>query len=56
MQLLQSCIGPTIRIGQESWCLPQAVFFKKLRGKGSEIYTDITTYSTNWLGSHGTDL
>ena len=27
MQLLQNCIGPTIRIGQESWCLPYAGFF-----------------------------
>ena len=23
------CIGPTIRIGRESWCLPYAGFFKK---------------------------
>ena len=27
MQPLQICIGPTIRIGQESWCLPYAGFF-----------------------------
>ena len=27
MQLLQNCIGPTIRIGQESWCLLYAGFF-----------------------------
>ena len=26
MQLLQSCIGPSIRISQESWCLPYAGF------------------------------
>ena len=26
-QLLQNCIGPTIRIGRESWCLPYAGFF-----------------------------
>ena len=26
-QLLQNCIGPTIRNGQESWCLPYAGFF-----------------------------
>ena len=26
MQLLQNCIGPTIRIGRDSWCLPYAVF------------------------------
>ena len=24
------CIGPNIRIGRESWCLPYAGFFKKL--------------------------
>ena len=24
---LQNCIGPTIRIGQESWCLLYAGFF-----------------------------
>ena len=28
MQPLQICIGPTIRIGRESWCLPYAGFFK----------------------------
>ena len=27
MQLLKNCIGPTIRIGRESWCLPYAGFF-----------------------------
>ena len=27
MQPLQICIGPTIRIGRESWCLPHAGFF-----------------------------
>ena len=26
MQPLQICIGPTIRIGRESWCLPYAGF------------------------------
>ena len=26
-QLLKNCIGPTIRIGPESWCLPYAGFF-----------------------------
>ena len=29
MQPLQICIGPIIRIGQESWCLPYAGFFFK---------------------------
>ena len=27
MRPLQFCIGPTIRIGRESWCLPYAGFF-----------------------------
>ena len=27
MRPLQICIGPTIRIGRESWCLPYAGFF-----------------------------
>ena len=27
MQPLQICIGPTICIGRESWCLPYAGFF-----------------------------
>ena len=27
MQQLQICIGPIIRIGRESWCLPYAGFF-----------------------------
>ena len=27
MQPLQICIGPIIRIGLESWCLPYAGFF-----------------------------
>ena len=27
MQPLQICIGPTKRIGRESWCLPYAGFF-----------------------------
>ena len=27
MEPFQICIGPTIRIGQESWCLPYAGFF-----------------------------
>ena len=28
MQPLQICIGPTIRIGRESWCLPYAGFLE----------------------------
>ena len=29
-QPLQICIGPAIRIGQESWCLPYVGFFRVL--------------------------
>ena len=28
MKPLKICISPTIRIGQEGWCLPYARFFK----------------------------
>ena len=28
MQPLQICIGPIIRIGRESWCLPYTGFFQ----------------------------
>ena len=31
MQPLQICIGPIIRIGRESWCLPYAGFFICIR-------------------------
>ena len=27
-QLFQNCIGPTIRSGRESWCLPYAGFLQ----------------------------
>ena len=30
MQPLQICIGSTIRIGRESWCLPYAGFFENV--------------------------
>ena len=36
MQPLQVCIGPIIRIGQESWCLPYAGFFET--GPGCPIF------------------
>ena len=29
MQPFQICIGPIIRIGRESWCLPYAGIFNK---------------------------
>ena len=36
MQPLQICIGPSIRIGRESWCLPYAGFFQvKLKKNGA---------------------
>ena len=31
MQPLQVCIGPIIRIGRESWCLPYAGFLVLIR-------------------------
>ena len=41
MQPLQVCIGPIIRIGRESWCLPYAGFFLMqnayLIGSGASI-------------------
>ena len=37
MQPLQICIGPIIRIGRESWCLPYAVFFNYI-SKLSKAY------------------
>ena len=33
---LQICIGPTIRIGRESWCLPYAGFFVQWIDLGSK--------------------
>ena len=33
MQPLQICIGPIIRIGRESWCLPYAGFFSNPSNK-----------------------
>ena len=32
MQPLQICIGPIIRIGRESWCLPYAGFLEMSSG------------------------
>ena len=37
MQPLQICIGPIIRIGRESWCLPYAGFFSLNFGIGATI-------------------
>ena len=41
MQPLQICIGPIIRIGRETWCLPYAGFLKPetnyyFKGTGEE--------------------
>ena len=51
MQLLQICIGSTIRTCQESWCLPYARFFLEgviktnnfptRRGKGDQLNSDL---------------
>ena len=43
MQPLQICIGPIIRIGRESWCLPYAGFFLKfLKNLDGDIFVLIT--------------
>ena len=39
MQPLQICIGPTIRIGRESWCLPYAGFFIEVTDRPTDNYT-----------------
>ena len=36
-QPLQICIGPSIRIGRESWCLPYAGFFSSEIAKHPKI-------------------
>ena len=36
MQPLQICIGPTIRIWQENWCLPYAGFLETNRSVVAE--------------------
>ena len=41
MQPLQICIGPIIRIGRESWCLPYAGFFQSFYPKLDFFYTNI---------------
>ena len=46
MQPLQICIGPIIRIGRESWCLPYAGFFLYMKKTGvifSWISARVTT-------------
>ena len=39
MQPLQICIGPIIRIGRESWCLPYAGFFLAISFSLLNLYT-----------------
>ena len=46
MQPLQICIGPTIRIGRESWCLPYAGFFIIVSGFKKWSRTNFTHKST----------
>ena len=42
MQPLQTCIGPTIRIGRESWFLPYAGFFLQFAGfKGDSVLKNV---------------
>ena len=52
MQRLQICIGPTIRIGRESWCLPYAGFFiitLFTLNKFEKEYGNKYCLSQNWL-------
>ena len=62
MQPLQICIGPTIRIGRESWCLPYAGFFvydlKKsflsklldsIKGASNETFVTKGEFESNFL-------
>ena len=50
MQLIKNCIGPTISIGQERWCLPYAGFLysKSHPAKTDNIYL-ITDCSTSCM-------
>ena len=41
MQPLQICIGPTIRIGRESWCLLYAGFFLFFSSGDCRIWTSL---------------
>ena len=46
MRPLQICIGPTIRIGREIWCLPYAGFFlniRKMNGGEKTPFLDLVT-------------
>ena len=57
MQPLQICFGSTIRIGQESWCLPYVDFFLifkvlDLVGVGSVINgSTLSSFNPNWLAN-----
>ena len=44
MQPLQICIGPIIRIGRESWCLPYAGFFFWLRAFRGYTHLEMHTF------------
>ena len=43
MRPLQICIGPTVRIGRENWCLPYAGFFFYW----TQIYLSVLLYSAS---------
>ena len=45
----QNCIGPTIRIGQESWCLPYAGFLLTLPLYTLPVKSNITQIDASWL-------
>ena len=49
MQLLQNCIGPAIRIGRESWCLPYTRFFCITR---PILLTALTDFGEKNVGTH----
>ena len=48
MQPLQICIGPTIRIGRESWCLPYAGFFRSISALLLFSYTHVNQNLTTF--------
>ena len=43
MQPLEICIGPTIRIGRESWCLPYAGF---LHTKVAQLHSAVAQWQS----------
>ena len=47
MQSLQICIGPTIRIGRKSWCLPYVGFFLSNFTNNYSIFQQFWVQITN---------